>query len=86
MPQTYKTKDGTQSGFVVGVGQIVDGKIEVPDGVIIENANLVKVEDQPQTAPAAPVASNTPVNPMQNAPMDQPSPPQSIQNVNKESN
>ena len=63
---TYKTKDGTLTGFVPGVGQIVDGKITVPDGVVIENANLVKIDEtSPQpaapTAPAAPVASQ-PVN------------------------
>ena len=61
---TYKTKDGSQTGFVPGVGAIVDGLLKnAPDN--LENANLVKVEtpipSQPP-APAAPAASPS-VNP-----------------------
>lgn len=79
---TYKTKDGSKTGFVPGVGEIVDGKLTVPDGMTIENANLEIVEDQPSpTAPAAPVASN-PVPPAQAA---NPIPPTQTQ-TNQETN
>lgn len=54
----YKTKNGQMTGFVPGVGEIVDGKIESP--VKLEG-NFEKVTEAPQTpAPAAPVASPTP--------------------------
>lgn len=51
---TYKTKNGQMTGFVPGVGEIVDGKIEGPDN--LESANLEKVESQTQVASPAPVA------------------------------
>jgi hypothetical protein len=46
--KVYKTKDGSQSGFVVGFGAITNGQIEVPDNAVIENANLELVEDRPE--------------------------------------
>ena len=89
MPTIYKTKDGTLTGFVPGVGLIVDGKITVPEGVVIENANFEKVEgSQFQNAPAAPSASN----PLQQGiPQVDPQTPReastsSANQINKESN
>ncbi len=59
--KTYKTKDGKQSGFVVGFGAIVNGQIEVPDDAVIENANLELVQNQPAQSPQpTPQASNPP--------------------------
>lgn len=55
---TYRTKDGTKTGFIPGLGVIVDGVITVPDEIVIENANLEKVTEAPapatQAAPAEP--------------------------------
>lgn len=89
MSQTYQTKDGTQDGFVPGVGQIVGGKITVPDGIVLENANLELVVDQPQpqAAPVAPAAtpSATPVTLTTSPVAPQPAPAPEQQTVNKES-
>jgi hypothetical protein len=67
----YKTKNGMLTGSVPGVGEIVDGLIEGPDN--LEGPNLVKV-DQPQVAPAAPVASPQPTAPNINTPPATPAP------------
>lgn len=55
--ETWETIDGTQTGVVIGAGEIVNGKLTVPAGTVIENANLRKVA---AVAPAAPVVSTTP--------------------------
>ena len=58
--KTYKTKDGSQTGIVPGVGIIANGQITVPDHVVIQNANfelvMEKAEQTANTPPAAPVA------------------------------
>lgn len=74
--ETWETIDGTQTGVVIGAGVIADGKITVPEGTVIENANLRKVEQA--AAPAVPVASTplaTPsvLNPPAPQPPQQPS-------------
>jgi len=60
---TYKTKDGTQTGVVPGVGEIVNGLLKNAPANL-ENPNLELVtESQPaqkttqSNAPVAPVAS-----------------------------
>lgn len=63
MPQIYKTKDGTQTGFVPGVGEIVNGLLTVPDGIVIENANLEKIEPEKLEEPSQPQASAAPAAP-----------------------
>jgi len=85
----YKTKDGTKTGFVPGVGDIVNGKIEGPEN--LESANLVRVDEQTpppqQTAPAAPAASiPAPVQAATPPAPNNPSttPPQNEQPANKE--
>lgn len=40
---TYKTVDGSQTGFIPGVGEIIDGVITSDQP--LENANLALVED-----------------------------------------
>ena len=87
MSRSYKTKNGEKEGFVPGVGQIVDGKITVPDGVTIENANfeLVQESSESQAAPVAPPASTTPT-PTAVPPVSpqQPAPVQPTQTANQE--
>lgn len=78
----WKTKNGQQEGFVPGVGQIVAGKIDIPDNVEVESSNLVKVEPE-QTAPVAPPAS--PPAPKQ-APVDPPKAEQSTNTTKAEDN
>jgi hypothetical protein len=58
---TYKTKNGQLTGFVPGVGEIVDGLIHnAPEG--LESANLVRVEEEPaKAAPVAPAPAAAPV-------------------------
>lgn len=70
----YQTKDGSKTGFVPGVGEIVDGKIEGPDN--LESPNLEKMTDQTQPSIDAPVVA--PVLPEQ--PQTQPA----IQTTNEE--
>lgn len=78
---TYKTKDGQQTGFIPGVGAIVDG--EITSDTPIENPNLMIVRDQTGEAPVVPepaaVVPPAPVvgtasqqNPNQPATADQP--------------
>lgn len=45
----YKTKNGMQTGFVPGVGEIVGGQIDSP--VKLEGANLVEVTEVPTPQP-----------------------------------
>jgi len=53
---TYKTKDGSQSGFVPGIGPVVNGYLyNAPDD--LENYNFIKVADP---APAVPTDPQTP--------------------------
>lgn len=56
---TYKTKDGSSTGFVPGVGAIVDGQIS--SDTPIESPNLQLVNDvagaEPQPAPIVATAS-----------------------------
>ena len=86
---TYRTKDGTKEGFVPGVGPIVDGRITVPEGTVLENANLERIEDQPQpqphpqAAPAASVASPSVASSPAPVPVAQPV-PHNEQPVNKD--
>lgn len=64
----WKTKNGVQTGFVPGVGEIVNGEIEASENW---NApNFEKVTSQIQAAPAAPVPP---------APLVNPTPPQNPQ-------
>lgn len=60
---TYKTKDGTKTGFVPGIGAITDGSIT--SHVLIESPNLELVHTD-EAAPAAPVVGTaSPQNPNQ---------------------
>jgi hypothetical protein len=55
---TYRRKDGQKvNGFVPGAGEVVDGVITVPDGIVFENAAFEKAETQVEvkTTPVAPV-------------------------------
>lgn len=55
----YKSTNGVQTGFVPGVGEIVNGVIEAPENW--QHNNLFeKVVEQPKVAPAVPTASPTP--------------------------
>lgn len=55
----YKTTNGQLTGFVPGVGAIVDGKIETDQ--VLESSNLQAVEAAVPVAPAVPVVSSNPV-------------------------
>jgi hypothetical protein len=88
---TYRTKNGQKTGFVPGVGVIADGTITVPDGMILENANLELVEDQQpsQAAPAAPapsVSATQPVAPATSLPPTPTQPVPQITQTNQETN
>jgi len=63
MPQVYRTKNKIQTGFVPGVGEIVNGLLTVPDGIVIENANLEKIEPEKVEEPSLPQASAAPAAP-----------------------
>lgn len=62
----YKTTNGILTGFVSGVGEIVNGVIEAPDNWR-HGSNYEKIVAQPKAAPAAPAASTTPVAPAPNS-------------------
>lgn len=94
MTKTYKTRNGQQTGFVPGAGVIVDGKITVPDDVVLEG-NFEEVKQTDQTDQAAPVApAATPTQPPVPTPPPQPptppqppvNPPQAQQTNNGETN
>jgi len=76
----FQTKNGAKTGFVPGVGAIVDGKIEGPDN--LENPNLAKVEEKEQlpVVPVAPSASVAPTTSPNSIPSIQ------TQTTNKETN
>lgn len=60
----YKTTNGVQTGFVPGVGEIVDGIIEAPEnwqhGANFEKVVETPKQEQPTVALAAPAASPAP--------------------------
>lgn len=66
----YKTKNGLKTGFVPGVGRIVDGLIET--SVLLEGGNLelveTKQEEQQQPNQTAPVETPTQPTPPVSAP------------------
>ena len=53
---TYKTKDGTQTGFVTGFGAIINGQISSDIPIESPNLELVNGESE-QTAPVEAIAS-----------------------------
>lgn len=103
MPVIYRTRNGMQNGYVTIAGRpvpIINGMLTVPDGTVIESANLeIVVQEKPaeetptqsvnntpsQTAPAAPVASPAIVTPVI-TPTVAPSPPAQDTNLNTTEN
>lgn len=55
---TYKTKDGTKTGFIPGVGEIVDGEISSP--VELESPNLELADAAPIVGTASQQNPNQP--------------------------